>query len=148
MAMVSSIVIIFGMAVFFSSFSIHTHQMRKVFVGSIGLVASILMYGSPLVAVKQVIRTKSVEFMPFYLSLFSFLTSLLWMLYGILGRDVFLTAPSCIGCLMGILQLVVYCMYNKCKESPKTNPDIEQADVVKVTTSQDDTKGQKPLSES
>ncbi|PNT71610.1 hypothetical protein BRADI_2g32230v3 [Brachypodium distachyon] len=108
MAMVSSIVIIFGMAVFFSSFSIHTHQMRKVFVGSIGLVASILMYGSPLVAV----------------------------------------APSCIGCLMGILQLVVYCMYNKCKESPKTNPDIEQADVVKVTTSQDDTKGQKPLSES
>jgi len=131
------------MAVFFSSFSMHTHQMRKVFVGSIGLVTSVLMYGSPLIAVKQVIRTKSVEFMPFYLSLFSFLTSLLWMLYGILGRDPFLTAPSAIGSLMGILQLVVYCTYSKCKEAPKTNPDIEQADVMKVAASQEDTKGQK-----
>ena len=43
---------------------------------------------------KQVIRTKSVEFMPFYLSLFSFLTGLLWMLYGILGRDPFLTVRT------------------------------------------------------
>ncbi|KAM3401525.1 hypothetical protein ACQJBY_005946 [Aegilops geniculata] len=104
MMMVSPILIIFGMAVFFSIFSFHNHQMRKVFVGSIGLVASILMYGSPLVAV----------------------------------------APSFIGCLMGILQLVVYCIYSKCKEAPKTNPDIEQADELKVVTSQDNTKGQKP----
>ncbi|KAI5021536.1 bidirectional sugar transporter SWEET3a [Hordeum vulgare subsp. vulgare] len=145
MMMVSPILIIFGMAVFFTSFSFHTHQMRKEFVGSIGLVASILMYGSPLVAVKQVIRTKSVEFMPFYLSLFSFLTSLLWMLYGLLGKDPFLTAPSFIGCLMGILQLVVYCIYSKCKEAPKTNPDIEQADELKVVTIQDNTKGQKAI---
>lgn len=40
---------------------------------------------------KQVILTKSVEFMPFYLSLFSLLTSFTWMLYGILGRDPYLT---------------------------------------------------------
>ncbi|KAM0903376.1 hypothetical protein ACQ4PT_018626 [Festuca glaucescens] len=144
MMMVSPILIIFGTAVFLSSFSVHTHEMRKVFVGSIVMVASVLMYGSPLVAVKQVMRTKRVKFMPFYLSLFSFLTSLLWMLYGILGRDPFLTAPSAIGCLMGILQLVVYCIYSKCKEAPKTNPDIERADVMKVSASEEDTKGQKP----
>ncbi|CAM0957362.1 unnamed protein product [Alopecurus aequalis] len=144
MMMVCPILISFGTAVFFSSFSIHTHRMRKVCVGSIGLVTSVLMYGSPFVAVKQVIRTKSVEFMPFYLSLFSFLTSLLWMLYGILGRDPFLTAPSAIGCLMGILQLVVYHIYSKCKEPTKTNPDIEQADVMNVSTSQEDTKGKNP----
>jgi hypothetical protein len=29
--------------------------------------------------------------MPFYLSLFSFLTSSIWMLYGILGKDPYLT---------------------------------------------------------
>jgi uncharacterized protein with PQ loop repeat len=40
---------------------------------------------------KQVIRTKSVQFMPFYLSLFSFLASLIWMIYGILGRDPYIT---------------------------------------------------------
>jgi hypothetical protein len=52
--------------------------------------------------------------------------------------------PSAIGCLMGILQLVVYRIYRNRKEAPKTNPDIEQADVMKVSTSQEDTKGQKP----
>jgi solute carrier family 50 protein (sugar transporter) len=36
-------------------------------------------------------KTKSVEFMPFYLSLFSLLTSLMWTIYGILGRDPYLT---------------------------------------------------------
>lgn len=29
--------------------------------------------------------------MPFYLSLFSFLASLIWMVYGILGRDPHIT---------------------------------------------------------
>jgi len=36
-------------------------------------------------------KTKSVEFMPFYLSLFSLLTSFMWTLYGVLGRDPYLT---------------------------------------------------------
>jgi solute carrier family 50 protein (sugar transporter) len=53
-------------------------------------------------------------------------------------------APSAIGCLMGILQLVVYYIYSKCKEAPKTNLDIEQADVMKVSATEEDTKGQNP----
>lgn len=144
MLMVSLILTIFGVTVFFSIFSIHTHRMRKVFVGSIGLVTSISMYSSPMVAVKQVIRTKSVEFMPFYLSLFTFLTGLSWMAYGLLGRDPFLTAPNSVGCLMGILQLIVYFIYSNCKEAPKKLRDVEQANITKVATSQADTKGQSP----
>lgn len=34
-----------------STFVFHEHRRRKVFVGSIGLVASIAMYASPLVVV-------------------------------------------------------------------------------------------------
>lgn len=142
--MVSLVLIIFGMTVFFSSFSIHTHRMRKMFVGSIGLVTSISMYSSPLIAVKQVVRTKSVEFMPFYLSLFTLLTGLNWMAYGLLGRDPFVTAPNAIGCFMGILQLIVYFIYTKCKEAPNKLHDVEQANAMKVATSQADTKGQSP----
>ncbi|WMV20677.1 hypothetical protein MTR67_014062, partial [Solanum verrucosum] len=78
-----------------STFVVHEHQRRKVFVGSIGLVASIAMYASPLVVVRQVIKTKSVEFMPFYLSLFSFLASGLWMAYGLLSHDLFLAVEPC-----------------------------------------------------
>ncbi|KAG8381167.1 hypothetical protein BUALT_Bualt06G0094200 [Buddleja alternifolia] len=96
-----------------SALVFHDHPHRKAFVGSIGLVASVAMYGSPLVAMKQVILTKSVEFMPFYLSLFSFLASSLWMAYGLLGHDLFLASPNLVGSPLGILQLLLYCKYRK-----------------------------------
>ncbi|KAL6864876.1 hypothetical protein ACP4OV_016027 [Aristida adscensionis] len=141
MLMVSLVLAIFIMTALLSSFIFHTHHMRKLFVGSIGVVAAMSMYSSPLVAVRQVIRTKSVEFMPFYLSLFSFLTSLIWMVYGILGSDPYIISPNCVGCVTGILQLVVYCIYSRCKEPPKTLNDIKQANDIEVAASTEDTNG-------
>ncbi|XP_060206358.1 bidirectional sugar transporter SWEET3 isoform X2 [Lycium barbarum] len=96
-----------------SAFVFHDHRRRKVFVGSVGLVASVAMYASPLVVVRQVIKTKSVEFMPFYLSFFSFLASGLWMAYGLLSHDLFLASPNLVGTPLCILQLILYCKYRK-----------------------------------
>ncbi|XP_021291822.1 bidirectional sugar transporter SWEET3 [Herrania umbratica] len=96
-----------------SAFVFHDHHHRKAFVGTVGLVASVAMYCAPLVAVKQVILTKSVEFMPFYLSLFSFLASVLWLAYGLLSHDLLLASPNLVGCPIGVLQLVLHCKYRK-----------------------------------
>ncbi|XP_030532459.1 bidirectional sugar transporter SWEET3b isoform X2 [Rhodamnia argentea] len=112
-AMALGVLAIFTIIAVVSTFIFHDHHHRKVLVGSIGLVASIAMYGSPLVVVKQVIMTKSVEFMPFYLSLFSFLASSLWMAYGLLGCDLFLASPNLVGSPLGALQLILYCKYRK-----------------------------------
>ncbi|KAL5727075.1 Bidirectional sugar transporter SWEET3b [Ranunculus cassubicifolius] len=124
------VILIFCITVLVSTFALHNHRQRKVLVGSVGLIASIAMYGSPLVVMKQVIKTRSVEFMPFYLSLFSLLASLLWMLYGLLGRDLFLASPNLVGCPLGIFQLVLYCIYRKkvIVEEPKV-ADLEKNDV-------------------
>lgn len=51
---------------------------------------------------KQVIVTKSVEFMPFFLSLFSFLASSSWMAYGLVSHELFL-AVSLITNLVSLL---------------------------------------------
>ncbi|CAN6344872.1 unnamed protein product [Urochloa humidicola] len=142
--MVSLVLAILCAIVFFSSYIFHTHHVRKLFVGSIGIVTSMSMLSSPLVAVKQVIRTKSVEFMPFYLSLFSLLTSLIWVVYGILGRDPYIMAPNGVGCLTGILQLVVYCIYSRCKEPPKMLSSVERINDLEVATSHGDANGCKP----
>ncbi|OIT06418.1 PREDICTED: bidirectional sugar transporter SWEET3b [Nicotiana attenuata] len=114
-----------------SAFVFHDHRRRKVFVGSIGLVASVAMYASPLVVVRQVIKTKSVEFMPFYLSFFSFLASCLWMAYGLLSHDLFLASPNLVGTPLCILQLILYCKYRKnpIKDlEPKKWPNLEYND--------------------
>ncbi|CAL4896264.1 unnamed protein product [Urochloa decumbens] len=105
----------------------------------------IYIWYAPREKKKQVMKTKSVEFMPFYLSLFSLLTSLMWTLYGILGRDPYITAPNSVGCLTGILQLVVYCIYSRCKDPPKTHDDIEKViSELEVAASLEDTNGCKP----
>ncbi|GAB2214245.1 hypothetical protein Droror1_Dr00018586 [Drosera rotundifolia] len=108
-----SVIGVFCIAAATSAFVFHDHHSRRVFIGCFGLVASSSMYASPLVVMKKVIQTKSVEYMPFYLSLFSFLASSLWMAYGLLMHDFFLTAPNLVGCPLGIVQLVLYCIYNR-----------------------------------
>ncbi|KAM7504847.1 hypothetical protein LguiB_003751 [Lonicera macranthoides] len=111
--MMIALVVVCCITVVITGFALEDHLNRKLFVGSIALVASIAMYGSPLVVVKQVIQSKSVEFMPFYLSLFSCLSSSLWLAYGLLGHDMFVASPNLLGTPLGILQLVLYCKYNK-----------------------------------
>ncbi|WJX16608.1 hypothetical protein P8452_06614 [Trifolium repens] len=98
-----------------SAFAFPDHSHRKLLVGSIGLGISIAMYASPLIVMKKVIQTKSVEFMPLPLSLCSFLASVLWLTYGLLIRDIFVAGPSVIGTPLGILQLVLHCKYWKRK---------------------------------
>ncbi|EXB72453.1 Bidirectional sugar transporter SWEET3 [Morus notabilis] len=115
-----TVVAVFCITALISASVFHDHHHRKVFVGSVGIVASVAMYCSPLVVVKRVITTKSVEFMPFYLSFFSFVSSVLWLAYGLLGHDLVLASPNLVGCPIGILQLVLYCKYrnNGVSEEP------------------------------
>ncbi|KAJ8752995.1 hypothetical protein K2173_008730 [Erythroxylum novogranatense] len=112
-----------------SVFVRHDHSRRKLFVGCAGIVASAVMYGSPLVAVKTVIETESVEFMPFYLSFFTFLSSTLWGIYGLLELDFFIASPSIVGIILSIIQLALYFKYRKrgIKEEPN-KWDIEKSE--------------------
>ncbi|CAN6475883.1 unnamed protein product [Victoria cruziana] len=60
---------------------------------------------------RLVIKTKSVEYMPFFLSLFVFLCGTCWFIYGLIGRDPFIAVPNGFGCGLGALQLLLYAIY-------------------------------------
>ncbi|KAK9287778.1 hypothetical protein L1049_016218 [Liquidambar formosana] len=82
---------------------------------------NIVMYGSPLAAMRTVVTTKSVEFMPFLLSFFLFLNGGIWAFYALLVRDIFLGVPNGTGFILGTAQLVLYAIYRNAK--PSNTPD-------------------------
>ncbi|KAI5060231.1 hypothetical protein GOP47_0024651, partial [Adiantum capillus-veneris] len=86
---------------------------RALFVGTIAAVLNTAMYAAPLAAMRNVIQTKSVDSMPFLLSLCTFVNSCLWAIYGILKKDPFIIIPNALGIIFGIMQLALYAHYHK-----------------------------------
>ncbi|KAJ1377119.1 SWEET sugar transporter [Sesbania bispinosa] len=133
------VLLVFCITAAVSAFAFHDSRHRKLLVGSLGLGVSVAMYGSPLVVMKKVIQTKSVEFMPLPLSLCTFLASALWLTYGILIRakcdwNSVEHSPAC-----ATLQIrkgsVVVEEANKEKEKGNLEKvDLEMGDVEKNVT--------------
>ncbi|KAK1353925.1 Bidirectional sugar transporter SWEET3a [Heracleum sosnowskyi] len=74
---------------------------------------------------RLVIRTKSVEFMPFYLSLSTFAMSVCFMLYGIFNFDPFVYIPNGIGTILGTVQLALFLYYERKDTDHSREPLIE-----------------------
>lgn len=111
MRLTCALMMAFGLEVAITIFGFHTHRARQLVVGTIGVILSIIMYASPFSVVRLVIRTKSVEYMPFFLSLFNFLNAMAWLAYSIVTRDIFIGVPNGIGSVLGMIQLIVYFTY-------------------------------------
>ncbi|KAH6829529.1 Nodulin MtN3 family protein, partial [Perilla frutescens var. hirtella] len=61
-----------------------------IFTGFLCACFNILRYASPLSIMRKVVTTQSVEFMPFLLSFCLCINGLMWVIYAILVRDIFL----------------------------------------------------------
>ncbi|XP_052179292.1 bidirectional sugar transporter SWEET2a-like [Diospyros lotus] len=101
---------VFGVfaAIAFASLNLFEPPERQIFVGYLSAMSLISMFASPMFVINLVIKTKSVEYMPFSLSLATFLTSFSFFLFGALKCDLFLWVPNGIGMILGIMQLVLY----------------------------------------
>ncbi|KAJ0985820.1 hypothetical protein J5N97_004176 [Dioscorea zingiberensis] len=79
MAVVALIVLLVG----------HTVKTRSKIVGSLCVIFGICMYAAPLSVMKLVVATKSVKYMPFFLSLAGCLNGIDWAIYGFIHFDIF-----------------------------------------------------------
>ncbi|KAI7985617.1 Bidirectional sugar transporter NEC1 [Camellia lanceoleosa] len=114
-------------------------QARLHIVGWFCLVFSVCVFAAPLNIMKQVIRTKSVEFMPFYLSLSLTLSAVMWFFYGILRKDLNISIPNVIGFILGVLQMILYAIYKngkKVKEQGLHVVEERQTEVVEEAVEQ------------
>ncbi|KAG5517099.1 hypothetical protein RHGRI_037750 [Rhododendron griersonianum] len=95
----------------FVSLKLFEPPNRQIFVGYLSVISLVSMFASPLFAINLVIKTRSVEFMPFYLSLATFLMSLSFFAFGMFKSDPFIFVPNGIGTVLGVIQLVLYYYY-------------------------------------
>nr|UJT76395.1 bidirectional sugar transporter SWEET4a [Hemerocallis fulva] len=91
----------------------HTIAMRSLIIGILCVFFGTMMYAAPLSVMKLVIQTKSVEFMPLFLSLASFFNGLCWTTYALIRFDLYITIPNGLGVLFAMAQLVLHIIYYK-----------------------------------
>lgn len=96
-------------------------SMRLTFTGFICAGLTIGMYAAPLLVMRTVIKTRSVEYMPFFLSFFQFLNGGVWSVYAVLVKDFYIGVPNAIGFVFGTAQLIIYMIY-KNKSKPTKSP--------------------------
>ncbi|OWM65389.1 hypothetical protein CDL15_Pgr008979 [Punica granatum] len=81
-------VIFMAAVVLVTMLALHTTKKRTLVVGILAIIFNIGMYASPLTVMKRVIKTRSVKYMPFYLSLANFANGLIWTVYALLKFDI------------------------------------------------------------
>ncbi|XP_074278440.1 bidirectional sugar transporter N3-like [Silene latifolia] len=100
--------------------------------GWVCVAFSVSVFAAPLSVMRLVIRTKSVEFMPFNLSLCLTLTATIWFFYGFVQKDLYITLPNIVGFVFGVVQMILYGIYRKYDKMAKKQKLPEQ--VVEITS--------------
>ncbi|KAL5989437.1 hypothetical protein ACLOJK_010328 [Asimina triloba] len=109
---------------------VHRHERRARIVGCFSVFITSLMYAAPLGIMKMVIKTRSVEYLPFFLAFTSFVNGLCWAVYGLIHFDVMIFIPNGLGALLGFIQLILHAVFYKSTKrqiearNAKGEPDI------------------------
>ncbi|KAL9269383.1 Bidirectional sugar transporter SWEET14-like protein, partial [Drosera capensis] len=142
--------VVYGLIILFTMLLCNAKQ-RLAAVGWICGAFSLCVFAAPLSIMRLVIRTKSVEFMPFGLSFTLTLCAVIWFFYGFLIKDFFIAVvlhflslfmfvltyvhtsnswksneqlPNVMGFFLGVAQMILYIAY-KNTEKPGILPETE-----------------------
>ncbi|KAK7310251.1 hypothetical protein RJT34_07648 [Clitoria ternatea] len=122
--------IFFAFIVLVTMLALQGTNERSLVVGVICDVFNVMMYVSPLTVMAKVIKTKSVKYMPFWLSLANFLNGVCWTTYALIHPlDIYVLVSNGIGAISRLIQLILYACYCTYKDENEDN-DLKLTKVV------------------
>lgn len=102
---------------------------RVTVMGWICAVYNVAVFASPLSIMRHVIRTKSVEHMPLFLSFFLMICAAMWFFYGIFLNDLYIALPNVFGFLFGVAQMILYVIYKNAKQEFEATEKQQTGDI-------------------
>ncbi|KAL7246438.1 hypothetical protein ACSBR2_001523 [Camellia fascicularis] len=75
------------------------------------LLVALINNHETCVTSRTVIRMKSMEYMPFFLTFSLFLYVSVWFSFSMLVKDNYVLVPNAVGIVLGLAQLIVYMIY-------------------------------------
>ncbi|KAG6401674.1 hypothetical protein SASPL_138538 [Salvia splendens] len=99
--------------------SVHPDSLLVITINGIGLVIEsfyvgvFFLYSNTWPKRKRVIKTQSVKYLPFYLSLANLANGMVWSTYALVKFDAYILIPNGLGVFSGMVQLGLYAYYYK-----------------------------------
>ncbi|XP_071709359.1 bidirectional sugar transporter N3-like [Rutidosis leptorrhynchoides] len=128
-----TIVMVFFFAIFLVTLLWVNEHVRVQVVGWICVVVSVCVFAAPLSIVLQVVRTKSVEFMPLSLSCFLTLSAIMWFGYGMYIEDRCVMVPNILGFVLGVCQMGLYGYYRKPSTQQEKKPYAKEQHIINIS---------------
>ncbi|KAJ6825261.1 bidirectional sugar transporter SWEET13-like [Iris pallida] len=133
-------VVLFSLIVL-STMLIWKGRARLEAIGWMCVGFAVIVFAAPMSIIRQVVRTKSVEFMPFSLSFFLTLSTVAWFSYGLFTKDIYVAIPNVLGFVFGIIQMVLYLVYKDTKvevvhkedKLPEHEVKVHEHEMIRVT---------------
>jgi len=109
--LIGSAVAFLAIIYFYFQYFVSDHSTAIFGAGLVASVATVIMFGSPLASLREVVQKQSTESLSLPLCFANLIVPIEWVLYGILINDKFVQVPNFLGAILGFIQVSLFYKY-------------------------------------
>lgn len=125
---------------FMGSWSVYKYLTIEIdddkIVGNICMVTSIFLYSYFGYIIYKVIKEKNFLLIHFTTTSIYFVSSIIWLVYGIITKDLYMVCPHIVGIILSLMHIVIYLNYEKRYPIISTS-DAEGPGIVEIKKDED-----------